>query len=67
MSYVELMKAGSVRPFADFVGIMFTFNAGMHAYVFLVYPRLKVRAQSDQLRIITLEYCPVRLRSAVYG
>lgn len=33
MSYVELMRAGSLRPFADFVGVMFTFNAGMHAYV----------------------------------
>lgn len=33
MSYVELMRAGSLRPFADFVGIMFTVNCGMHAYV----------------------------------
>ena len=50
MSYVELMKAGSVRPFVDFVGVMYTFNAGMHAYVLLIYSRLKARAQSDQLR-----------------
>lgn len=41
MSYIELMRAGSVRPFTDFVGVMFTFNCAMHAYVYSPHSQRK--------------------------